>query len=119
MIEVHIYLILGSLYRFPYLAFDNGGAAFVIPYILICLFCGIPLVMMETGLGQFSRKGPVGCWNFAPAMHGIGMASVVISFFGSLYYVMIMVWGSRYLIESFTSIGSQLPWTGDVGNLIV
>jgi solute carrier family 6 GABA transporter-like protein 6/8/11/12/13 len=98
------------------LAFENGGAAFVIPYVLICVLCGIPLLMMETALGQFSRKGPVGCWEFAPAMRGIGIASVVTSFFGALYYVMIMVWGGLYLVHSFSSIGSRLPWSDDVGN---
>jgi SNF family Na+-dependent transporter len=72
--------------------------------------------MMETALGQFSRKGPVGCWDFAPAMRGIGIASVIISFFGALYYVMIMVWGGLYLMHSFCSIGSRLPWADDVGN---
>jgi SNF family Na+-dependent transporter len=72
---------------------------------------------METALGQFSRKGPVGCWEFAPAMRGIGMASVMISFFGALYYIMIMVWGGVYLVHSFRSIGSRLPWSDDVGNL--
>ncbi|CAF3110744.1 unnamed protein product [Rotaria sp. Silwood2] len=110
---------LGSLYRFPYLAFENGGAAFVFPYILICLLCGIPLLIMETALGQFSRKGPVGCWEFAPAMRGIGIASVIISFFGALYYVMIMVWGGLYLVHSFCSIGSRLPWSDDVGDLAI
>lgn len=109
--------LLGSLYRFPYLAFENGGAAFVIPYILICVLCGIPLLMMETALGQFSRRGAVGCWDFAPSMRGIGIASVFISFFGALYYVMIMVWGGLYLVHSFLAIGSQLPWSDDVGKL--
>ncbi len=109
--------ISGSLYRFPYLAFENGGAAFLIPYVLISVLCGIPLLIMETALGQFSRKGPVGCWEFAPAMRGIGMASVMISFFGALYYIMIMVWGGLYLVHSFRSIGSRLPWSDDVGNL--
>lgn len=106
----------GSLYRFPYLAFENGGAAFVIPYVIICVLCGIPLLMMETALGQFARKGPVGCWDFAPAMRGIGIASVVISFFGALYYIMVMVWGGLYLFYSFSSIGSPLPWSDDLGN---
>lgn len=106
----------GSLYRFPYLAFENGGAAFVIPYVIICVLCGIPLLMMETALGQFARKGPVGCWDFAPAMRGIGIASVTISFFGALYYIMVMVWGGLYLFYSFSSIGSPLPWSDDLSN---
>lgn len=72
---------------------------------------------METALGQFSRKGPVGCWDFAPSMRGIGIASVITSFFGALYYVMIMVWGGLYLIHSFMSIGTNLPWTDNTGRL--
>ena len=118
MIVIIVSFLLGSLYRFPYLAFENGGAAFVIPYVLISILCGIPLLIMETALGQFSRRGPVGCWDFAPAMRGIGIASVTVSFFGALYYIMIMVWGGLYLAHSFSSIGSRLPWGDDVGNLI-
>ena len=113
-----LFLSLGSLYRFPYLAFENGGAAFVIPYVLICVLCGIPLLIIETALGQFSQRGPVGCWDFAPAMRGIGIASVIVSFFGALYYIMIMVWGGLYLVHSFISIGSHLPWSDEIGNLI-
>lgn len=100
------------------MAFQNGGAAFVIPYVIICVLCGIPLLMMETALGQFARKGPVGCWDFAPSMRGIGIASVVISFFGALYYIMVMVWGGLYLFHSFNSIGSVLPWSDDLGRFL-
>ncbi|CAF1206547.1 unnamed protein product, partial [Didymodactylos carnosus] len=107
---------LGSIWRFPYLAFQNGGAAFVIPYFIISSLCGIPLLIMETALGQFSSKGSVGCWDFAPVMKGIGIASVFISFFGALYYVIIMVCVVAS-VEKFWSV-SVLNKSHDLSGLL-
>jgi SNF family Na+-dependent transporter len=42
----------GSLWRFPYLVFDNGGGTFLIPYFAILLSVGIPLFYFETAIGQ-------------------------------------------------------------------
>jgi len=47
---------LGNICRFPYLVYENGGGAFVIPYLVMLLLVGIPFVFMETSLGQFSGK---------------------------------------------------------------
>ena len=47
---------LGNICRFPYLTYENGGGAFVIPYIIMLLLVGIPIVFMETSLGQYSGK---------------------------------------------------------------
>ena len=52
-------------YRFPYLAFSNGGGAFLIPYIIMLLVCGMPLFLMELALGQYFRLGPISTWNLA------------------------------------------------------
>ena len=47
---------LGNICRFPYLTYENGGGAFVIPYMIMLLLVGIPIVFMETSLGQYSGK---------------------------------------------------------------
>lgn len=50
---------LGNIWRFPFTAFENGGGAFLIPYIIVLILIGRPLYYMEMILGQFSSRGPI------------------------------------------------------------
>ena len=49
---------LGNIWRFPSMAYENGGAAFLIAYLCCGLCFGLPMVYAEFMLGQFSRSGP-------------------------------------------------------------
>ncbi|OWF44595.1 sodium-dependent proline transporter-like [Mizuhopecten yessoensis] len=99
---------LGNIWRFPYLCYKNGGGAFLIPYVIMLLVVGIPLFYLETCIGQFSSRGPLSCWGFAPLFQGLGVAMVIISGIVTLYYNMIVSWAILYFFASFTS---SLPWS--------
>ncbi|XP_048873665.1 sodium- and chloride-dependent creatine transporter 1 isoform X2 [Brienomyrus brachyistius] len=98
---------LGNVWRFPYLCYKNGGGAFLIPYLLIVFIGGIPVFFLEIALGQFMKQGGVSAWNIAPLFKGLGLASMVIVFFCNTYYIMVLVWGLYFLLNSFSS---PLPW---------
>ncbi|XP_028301727.1 sodium- and chloride-dependent GABA transporter 2-like isoform X1 [Gouania willdenowi] len=99
---------LGNLWRFPYLCYKNGGGAFLIPYILFLLTCGIPMFFLETAMGQFTSQGCITCWrHFCPLFEGIGYATQVVIAYAAVSYIVIQAWAFFYLFSSFTA---ELPW---------
>uniref|UniRef100_A0A674PBL0 Transporter n=2 Tax=Takifugu TaxID=31032 RepID=A0A674PBL0_TAKRU len=100
---------LGNVWRFPYICYQNGGGAFLIPYVLMAIFGGVPLFYMELALGQFHRTGAISIWkHICPIFKGIGYAICVIALYVSFYYNTIIAWALFYFYSSFSSI---LPWT--------
>ncbi|MBN3291975.1 SC6A4 protein, partial [Polypterus senegalus] len=99
---------LGNVWRFPYICYQNGGGAFLLPYTLMALFGGVPLFYMELALGQYHRSGCISIWkNICPIFKGIGFAICIIALYVAFYYNTIMAWALYYFLSSFSS---QLPW---------
>ncbi|KAG2459026.1 INE protein, partial [Polypterus senegalus] len=99
---------LGNVWRFPYLCYRSGGGAFLIPYLIMLVLVGIPLLYMELAIGQYLRLGPVhSLAKVCPLLKGVGMATVAISFIMCTYYNVIITWALYYLLSSFQS---PLPW---------
>ncbi|XP_041948186.1 sodium-dependent serotonin transporter-like [Alosa sapidissima] len=100
---------LGNVWRFPYICYQNGGGAFLVPYLVMAVFGGVPLFYMELALGQFHRSGCISIWtHICPIFKGIGYAICVVALYTAFYYNTIMAWALHYLLSSFHS---TLPWT--------
>jgi SNF family Na+-dependent transporter len=100
---------LGNLWRFPYLCFKHGGAGFLIPYLLCLFFLGIPMLLLEFGLGQILQKGNIVVWNqLHPRLYGLGLATCIACYLIVIYYNVIISWA---LAMFFFSFQSPLPWS--------
>lgn len=93
---------MGNLWRFPYMCYENGGGAFLLPYIFCVVFIGFPLFFLEMALGQFTKQGAIGAWNIVPLMRGVGLGSAILVTYSSIYFIVIIAWGFFYLFHSFT-----------------
>ncbi|KAI1902529.1 hypothetical protein AGOR_G00045690 [Albula goreensis] len=100
---------LGNVWRFPYLCQSHGGGAFMIPFLILLVLEGMPLLHLEFAIGQRLRKGSVGVWTaIHPYLTGVGIASMLVSFLVGLYYNTIMAWVMWYFFNSFQE---PLPWS--------
>ena len=83
---------LGNLWRFPYMAGENGGGTFVITYAICILIIGIPLYVLEASAGKLAHRGPVGLFRQVNPRWG--------PWFGWFLVVMTIAIMSYYLVVS-------------------
>ncbi|XP_077546899.1 sodium- and chloride-dependent glycine transporter 2-like isoform X2 [Haemaphysalis longicornis] len=98
---------IGNVWRFPYLAYQNGGGAFLIPYLIMLALAGKPMYFLELAFGQFAGQGPLTIWACSPICKGVGAAMVCVSMVVAVYYNVIMAYTIYYTASTFQA---QVPW---------
>ncbi|MFC1568897.1 sodium-dependent transporter [bacterium] len=92
---------LGNVWRFPYIAYENGGGAFLIPYFIALFTAGIPMLILEMGLGQRLQKGiPMGLGSIRKPLQWFGWWAAGLSAGIVIYYSTILSWSWVYLWHS-------------------
>lgn len=103
---------LGNIWRFPYVAYENGGGAFILPYLVALLTAGIPFLLLDYGLGhRFRGSAPL---SFARARRGIealGWWQVLLCFCIAVYYAAVLAWAVRYTFFSVNKAWGDDPET--------
>lgn len=101
---------LGNIWRFPYVAGDNGGGAFLVIYILCVILMGLPLMIAEFSVGRASHLNAVGAyraldrrWSF------LGYNGVLAAFLILGFYFVVSGWTAEYMVHSVT--GSLAQYT--------
>ncbi|MCR2809198.1 MULTISPECIES: sodium-dependent transporter [unclassified Microbacterium] len=103
---------LGNIWRFPGVAYENGGGAFLIPYLVALITAGIPILFLDYAIGHrfrgsaptaFRRLGRGKVW-----MESLGWFQVAIAFVIGLYYTAVIAWALSYFGFSF-----DLRWGDD------
>lgn len=93
---------LGNIWRFPYVAYENGGGAFIIPYIIALLVAGIPFLYLDYAMGHRNRgSAPLSFARLRRGTEFIGWWQVGICAIIAIYYAAIIGWALRYMIFSF------------------
>ena len=94
---------LGNIWRFPYVAGDNGGGAFLVIYILCVLLLGLPLMLAEFSVGRATHRNAVGAyrsldkrWSF------LGYNGVLAAFLILGFYFVVSGWTAEYMVHSVT-----------------
>ena len=96
---------LGNLWRFPYLVGENGGAAFIIVYILLCFLICLPIFVSEFVIGRRSQKNAYAAFrdlSGGSAWKWIGLMTIIVPLIVLSYYSVIGGWSVEYLIKSVT-----------------
>ena len=104
---------LGNVWRFPYKMHQNGQGAFLIPYFIMLLVLGVPLVFLEFVLGQYSAKGPGKVFGrLSPLFKGLGLSMLAMTSLNAIYYNMVLAWTLIYMFAGFQP---NLPWACENG----
>ncbi len=94
---------LGNIWRFPSLAADNGGGAFLVIYLLCVLLLGVPLIWAEFSVGRSTQLGAVGAYRKINKHWGfIGYFGVLAAFLLLGFYYVVSGWTLDYFVESVT-----------------
>src|SRR5690554_5211160 len=106
---------LGNIWRFPGVAYDNGGGAFLIPYLVALLTAGIPILLLDYSLGhRFRGSAPTVFRRLGRPYEPLGWFQVAISFVIGTYYTVIVVWAIRYV-----GFSVDLAWGDSPGTFLM
>lgn len=94
---------LGNVWKFPYMAGQNGGGIFVLMYLLMLALLGIPVLTMEFSIGRAAQKSPVRAYQELEKkgakwhLHGyVNLVSLVLLM---MYYVVVAGWLVMYFVK--------------------
>lgn len=126
---------LGNIWKFPYIAGENGGGAFVLVYLACIALIGIPIMIAEVMLGRRGRMSPINSMlqlaresNASPWWASIGWSGILAGVFILSFYSVIAGWALHYMslaaggeFQQMTGEASGAAFSGlleDVGSLI-
>jgi len=103
---------LGNIWKFPYITGENGGASFVLVYLICIAVIGLPVLIAEILIGRTTQRDPVGAFyklsqsKFWGAIGGMG---VVAGFLILSFYAIIAGWSMGYIVEAINGNFFEFP----------
>jgi neurotransmitter:Na+ symporter, NSS family len=100
---------LGNIWRFPGVAYENGGGAFLVPYLVALLTAGIPILFLDYAIGHRFRGGaPQAFRRVKGWLESLGWFQVMICIVIAVYYAAVVAWAASFFVYSF-----GLQWGDD------
>jgi len=100
---------LGNIWRFPYVAGENGGGAFLLIYILSVLILGVPIMLSEFAIGRHTHRNAVGAYRaLSSRWSPLGYNSVLAPLLIMGFYLVVSGWTMEYMIHSLTGEFTRL-----------
>ncbi|WP_174494078.1 sodium-dependent transporter [Acinetobacter sp. Marseille-Q1623] len=92
---------LGNIWRFPYVAYENGGGAFLVPYLIAIFAAGLPLLFLDYAVGHKYRKAPPIAYKKLMNSEALGWWQVMVTLVIGIYYASVLSWAGSYMFYSF------------------
>jgi neurotransmitter:Na+ symporter, NSS family len=92
---------LGNIWRFPYVAYENGGGAFLIPYLIAIFAAGLPLLFLDYAVGHKFRSAPPAAYKRLMNAESLGWWQVMVTLIIGIYYASVLSWAGSYMFYSF------------------
>jgi len=102
---------LGNIWKFPYIAGENGGASFVLVYLICIAIIGLPVLIAEILIGRTTQRNPVGAFyklSNSKIWASLGGLGVIAGFMILSFYAIIAGWSLGYIIEAI--VGNFYIW---------
>ena len=110
---------LGNIGRFPYTTYENGGGAFIIPYLIALLTAGIPLLFLDYAIGHRHRGGaPLSYRRFSPHFEVFGWWQMMVNVIIGLYYAVVLGWAASYTYFSINGAWGDKPIDFFIGEFL-
>ncbi|MEO0997845.1 MAG: sodium-dependent transporter, partial [Pseudomonadota bacterium] len=120
---------LGNLWRFPYIAGENGGGGFVLMYLGFVFLLGLPIVTAEILMGRRGGGSAIATMaklireeNASPLWKTIGWISVLVPVVGLSYYAVVAAWALDYFglaavnaFDGFDAESAEAAFNGQIG----
>ncbi|MBV7363115.1 sodium-dependent transporter [Actinomycetaceae bacterium TAE3-ERU4] len=103
---------LGNIWRFPYIAYKNGGGSFLIPYIVALVTGGVAMLFFDYAIGhRFRAAPPLAFARISRFAEPLGWVQTLITFFIAVYYMAVLAWAAFYTFFAFTTAWGDDPDT--------
>lgn len=112
---------LGNIWRFPGVAYTNGGGAFLIPYLVSLILIGIVVLLLDYSVGhKFRGSPPLAIRRLAGKFgESVGWIQTATSVVIAVYYAAILAWAVRYIGFSVTQPWKEDPESGTAGFFLI
>lgn len=100
---------LGNIWRFPGVAYENGGGAFLIPYIVAFITAGLPILFLDYAIGhRYKAAPPLAFRRMKRRLEPLGWWQVLVCYLITTYYAVVIAWAAAYVFFS-----GNLAWGED------